>query len=56
LQKAIDKDGAVLSDGAAGNQTRQATGIMDDSVTEAFAWFFRWKESHDKKVKEKHAT
>jgi hypothetical protein len=35
LQKAINKDGAVLSDGAAGNQIRQAVGIMDGPVTEA---------------------
>jgi hypothetical protein len=35
LQKAIDKDGAVLSDGAAGDQIRWAMGIMDGSVTKA---------------------
>jgi hypothetical protein len=35
LQKAIDKDGVVLSDGASGNQIRQAVGIMDGSVTKA---------------------
>ena len=28
LQKAIDKDGAVLSDGAAGDQIRRAMGIL----------------------------
>ncbi len=34
LQKAIEKDGAVLSDGAAGDRIRRAVGIMDspDSV------------------------
>jgi hypothetical protein len=56
LQKAIDKDGAVLLDGATGNQIRWATGIMDGSITKAFAWFSRWKELHDKRVREKHAT
>jgi hypothetical protein len=35
LQEAIDKDGAVLSDGTAGNQIRRAVGIMDGPVTEA---------------------
>ena len=35
LQTAIDKDGAVLSDGAAGDQIRRAIGIMDGPVTEA---------------------
>ena len=35
LQGAIEKDGAVLSDGAAGNQIRWAVGLMDSSVTEA---------------------
>ena len=35
LQKAIDKDGAVLSDGAAGDQIRRAMGIMDGPVTKA---------------------
>ena len=28
LQKVIDKDGAVLSDGAAGDQIRRAMGIL----------------------------
>ncbi len=35
LQEAIDKDGAVLPDGAAGDQIRRAVGIMDGPVTEA---------------------
>jgi hypothetical protein len=35
LQKAIDKDRAVLSDGAAGNQIRRAVGIMVGPVTKA---------------------
>ena len=35
LQKAIDKDGAVLPDGAAGDEIRWAVGIMDGPVTEA---------------------
>ena len=35
LQKAIEKDGAVLPDGAAGDQIRRAVGIMDGPVTEA---------------------
>ena len=35
LQEAIEKDGAVLSDGASGDQIRQAVGIMDGPVTEA---------------------
>jgi hypothetical protein len=35
LQKGIDKDGAVLSDGAAGDQIRRAVGIMDGPVTKA---------------------
>ncbi len=35
LQKAIEKDGAVLLDGAAGDQIRRAMGIMDGPVTEA---------------------
>jgi hypothetical protein len=35
LQKAIDKDGAVLSDGAMGDQIRRAVGIMDGSVDKA---------------------
>ncbi len=35
LQEAIDKDGAVLPDGAAGDQIRRAIGIMDGPVTEA---------------------
>jgi hypothetical protein len=35
LQKAIEKDGAVLPDGASGNQIRRAVGIMDDPVTKA---------------------
>jgi hypothetical protein len=35
LQKAIDKDGAVLLDGATGDQIRQAVGIMDGPVTKA---------------------
>ncbi len=35
LQKAIEKDGTVLPDGAAGDQIRRAVGIMDGPVTEA---------------------
>ncbi len=35
LQEAIDKDGAVLSDGALGDQIRRAMGIMDGPVTKA---------------------
>jgi len=35
LQKAIDKDWAVLPDGAAGDQIRRVVGIMDGPVTEA---------------------
>jgi hypothetical protein len=35
LQKAIEKDGAVLPDGASGNQIRRAVGIMDAPVTKA---------------------
>ncbi len=35
LQKAIEKDGAVLSEGAAGDQIRWAVCIMDGPVTEA---------------------
>ena len=35
LQKAIDKDWAVLPDGAAGGQIRRAVGIMDGPVTKA---------------------
>ena len=35
LQEAIEKDGAVFSDGAAGDQIRQAVDIMDGPVTEA---------------------
>jgi hypothetical protein len=35
LQKAIEKDGAVLPDGAAGDQIRRAVGITDGPVTEA---------------------
>jgi hypothetical protein len=35
LQKVIEKDGAVLPDGAAGDQIRQAMGIMDGPVTKA---------------------
>ena len=35
LHEAIEKDGAVLSDGAAGNQIKRAMGIMDGPVTEA---------------------
>jgi len=35
LQKAIEKDGAVLLDGAVGEQIRWAVGIMDGPVTEA---------------------
>jgi hypothetical protein len=35
LQEAIEKDGAVLSDGASGDQIRRAVGIMDGPVTEA---------------------
>ncbi len=35
LQKAIDKDGAVLSDSAADDQIRRAVGIMGGPVTEA---------------------
>ena len=35
LQEAIEKDGAVLSDGASGDQIRRAVGIMDCPVTEA---------------------
>ena len=36
LHKAIEKDGAVLMDGAVGEQIRRAVGIMDGPVTEAF--------------------
>ena len=35
LQRAIEKDGAVLPDAAAGDQIRRAMGIMDSTVTEA---------------------
>jgi len=35
LQEAIEKDGAVLSKGASGDQIRQAVGIMDGPITEA---------------------
>jgi hypothetical protein len=35
LQKVNEKDGAVLPDGAAGDQIRQAVGIMDGLVTKA---------------------
>ena len=35
LQKAIDSDGAVLPDGAAGDQIRRAVGIMDGPVIKA---------------------
>ena len=35
LQKAIEKDGTVLPDSAAGDQIRQAVGIMDGPVTKA---------------------
>jgi hypothetical protein len=35
LQEAIDKDGAVLSDGASGDRIRQDVGIMDGPITEA---------------------
>jgi len=35
LQEAIEKDGAVLSDSALGDQIRQAVGIMDGPITEA---------------------
>ena len=35
LQKAIEKDGAVLLDGAVDEQIRRAVGIMDGPVTEA---------------------
>jgi hypothetical protein len=35
LQEAIEKDGAVLPDGAAGDQIRRAMGIMDGSITKA---------------------
>ena len=35
LQEAIEKDGAVLSDGASGDKIRRAVGIMDGPVTEA---------------------
>ena len=35
LQEAIEKDGAVLSDGALGDQIRQAVGIMDGPITKA---------------------
>ena len=33
LQEAIEKDGAVLLDGASGGLIRQDVGIMDDPVT-----------------------
>ena len=35
LQEAIEKDGAVLSEGASGDQIRRAVGIMDGPVTDA---------------------
>ena len=35
LQKAIEKDGAVLPDGRAGNQIRWAVGIVDSPITKA---------------------
>jgi hypothetical protein len=35
LQKTIEKDGAVLPDGAAGDQIRRAVGIMDGPITKA---------------------
>ncbi len=35
LQKEIKKDGAVLPDGAAGDQIRRAVGIIDGPVTKA---------------------
>ena len=35
LRKAIDKDGAVLSDNAVGEQIRRAMGIMDGPVSKA---------------------
>ena len=35
LQKVIEKDGAVLPDGAAGDQIRRAVGIMDGPITKA---------------------
>ncbi len=35
MQEAIDKDGAVLLDGASGDRIRQAVGIMDGPVTKA---------------------
>ena len=35
LQEAIEKDGAVLSEGASGDQIRRAVGIMDGPVTKA---------------------
>jgi hypothetical protein len=35
LQKAIEKDGTFLPDGAAGDQIRRAVGIMDGPLTEA---------------------
>jgi hypothetical protein len=35
LQEAIEKDGAVLLDGAVGDQIRRAVGIMDGPVTKA---------------------
>jgi hypothetical protein len=35
LQEAIEKDGAVLPDGAVGDQIRRAVGIMNGPVTEA---------------------
>jgi len=35
LQEAIEKDGAFLSEGASGDQIRQAVGIMNGPITEA---------------------
>ncbi len=35
LQEAIDKDGAVLLDGASGDRIRRAVGIMGGPVTKA---------------------
>ena len=35
LQKAIEKDGTVWPDGAAGDQIRRAMGIMDGPITQA---------------------
>ncbi len=35
LQEAIEKDGAVLPDGAVGDQIRRAVGIIDGPITKA---------------------